>query len=268
MYIYIYINNYSSIHLYISWYIGLHDTTLRTNPDDFQKLWMPDHILMHDMTRVSAIGTRHRMCDVFPHWPCFQVSTNMWKADRIVTGFIYFQIMLERTNMFLLRLIFIKQLPNSRLHFDLSIRDNTVEYRYNAPERRQPIIWTNAGILLIGPLGTNFSEILIEILTFSLEKMRSKVSSAKRRPFCLGLNLLSKRGLGSSLQAVGSGAIPENQGQYHRCWCPGSLRRLVISSREVDYVEQTDFVFYKNYTTCAPSQYKDRLSWYGISIWR
>ena len=32
-----------------------------------------------------------------------------------------------------------------------------------SPERRQAIIWTNAGILIIGPLGTNFSEILIEI---------------------------------------------------------------------------------------------------------
>ena len=32
-----------------------------------------------------------------------------------------------------------------------------------APGRRQAIIWTNAEILLIGPLGTNFSEILIEI---------------------------------------------------------------------------------------------------------
>ena len=31
------------------------------------------------------------------------------------------------------------------------------------PGRRQAIIWTNDGILLIGPLGTNFSEILIEI---------------------------------------------------------------------------------------------------------
>ena len=30
-----------------------------------------------------------------------------------------------------------------------------------SPERRHAIIWTNAGILLIGPLGTNFSEILI-----------------------------------------------------------------------------------------------------------
>ena len=57
------------------------------------------------------------------------------------------------------------------------------------PERRQAIIWTNAGILLIGPLGTNLSEILIEILTFSFKKMRLKVSSAKWRPFCLGLNV-------------------------------------------------------------------------------
>ena len=59
-----------------------------------------------------------------------------------------------------------------------------------SPGRRQAIIWTIAGIFLIGPLGTNFSEILIEILTFSFKKMRLKVSSAKRRPFCLGLNKL------------------------------------------------------------------------------
>ena len=60
-----------------------------------------------------------------------------------------------------------------------------------SPDRRQAIIWTNAGLLLIGPLGTNFSEIVIEILTFSFKKMCLKVSSAKRRPFCLGLNVLT-----------------------------------------------------------------------------
>ena len=59
-----------------------------------------------------------------------------------------------------------------------------------SPDRRQAIIWTNAGILLIGPLGTNFNEILVEIITFSFKKMRLKVSSAKWRPFCLGLNVL------------------------------------------------------------------------------
>ena len=59
-----------------------------------------------------------------------------------------------------------------------------------SPGRHQAIICTNAGILLIGPLGTNFSENSIEILTFSFTKMRLKVSSAKWRPFCLGLNVL------------------------------------------------------------------------------
>ena len=59
-----------------------------------------------------------------------------------------------------------------------------------SPGRRQAIIWTNAGLLLIGSLGTNFNEILIEILTVSFMKMRLKVSSAKRWPFCLGLNVL------------------------------------------------------------------------------
>ena len=44
---------------------------------------------------------------------------------------------------------------------------------------RQAIIRTNAGILL-----------KIEILIFSLKKMHLKVSSVKRRPFCLGLNVL------------------------------------------------------------------------------
>ena len=42
------------------------------------------------------------------------------------------------------------------------------------PGRRQAIIWTNAGILLIGPLGTNFSEILIKSYTFSFKKMHFK----------------------------------------------------------------------------------------------
>ena len=51
--------------------------------------------------------------------------------------------------------------------------------------------WTNAVILLIGPLGTKFNEISIEIHTFSFKKMHLKMSSAKWRPFCLGLNVLT-----------------------------------------------------------------------------
>ena len=59
------------------------------------------------------------------------------------------------------------------------------------PGRRQAIIWTNDGILLIWPLRTNFIEILGEIHTFSFKKMRLKVSSAKWRQFCPGLNVLT-----------------------------------------------------------------------------
>ena len=61
-----------------------------------------------------------------------------------------------------------------------------------SPEWRQAIIWTNAGILLIGPLGTNFNEISIKIHTFSFKKTPLKTSSGERRPFCLGLNVLTK----------------------------------------------------------------------------
>ena len=60
-----------------------------------------------------------------------------------------------------------------------------------SPGRRQTIIWTNDGIMLIRTLGTYFSEILIEIMIFLLKKMRLKVSSAKWRPCCLGLNVLT-----------------------------------------------------------------------------
>ena len=59
-----------------------------------------------------------------------------------------------------------------------------------SPGRRQAITWTNVGILLIGPLGTNFSEMLIEIHTFSFKKIHLKMSIGKWRPFCLGLNVL------------------------------------------------------------------------------
>ena len=59
-----------------------------------------------------------------------------------------------------------------------------------SPERQQAIICTNAGILSIGPLGTNFSEILIEIHISSFKTMYLKMSSAKWRLFCPSLIVL------------------------------------------------------------------------------
>ena len=59
------------------------------------------------------------------------------------------------------------------------------------PGRHQAIIWTNARILVIGPLGTNISEILIKTDTSSFKKIHLKKSSGKWWPFCLGLNVLN-----------------------------------------------------------------------------
>ena len=59
-----------------------------------------------------------------------------------------------------------------------------------SPGRHQAITWINVGILLIGPLGTNFREMLIAIHTFSFKKIHLNMSSGKWRPFCLSLNVL------------------------------------------------------------------------------
>ena len=53
------------------------------------------------------------------------------------------------------------------------------------------IIWTNAGILLIGSLWTYFSGIWIMIQRFSYKKINLKESSANWRPFHLSLNVLT-----------------------------------------------------------------------------
>ena len=59
-----------------------------------------------------------------------------------------------------------------------------------SPGRRQAIIWTDAGILLIGHLGINFSEIWIEIYTFSFkenafENVVWKMAAILSRPQCV-----------------------------------------------------------------------------------
>ena len=52
-------------------------------------------------------------------------------------------------------------LSHASVNFTIIGSDNGL-----SPDWCQAIIWTNAGILLIGPLGTNFSEILIEFKYF------------------------------------------------------------------------------------------------------
>ena len=70
----------------------------------------------------------------------------------------------------------INNVATYKIHFKLTIigSDNGL-----SPGRRQAIIWINAGILLIEPLGTSFSEILIGTQIFSFKKMRLKMLFAK-----------------------------------------------------------------------------------------
>ena len=59
------------------------------------------------------------------------------------------------------------------------------------PGWHQAIIRSNAVILLSGPVGTNFSEILREVHTFSFKKMHLKMWSGKFSLFCFSINVLN-----------------------------------------------------------------------------
>ena len=53
------------------------------------------------------------------------------------------------------------------------------------PGQCQPIIRTSVGIFLIGPFGTNFREILIEIYTLSFKKIHWKMVPILSGPQCV-----------------------------------------------------------------------------------
>ena len=93
--------------------------------------------------------------------------------------------------------ISVNQLPHWSWVTHKCINNQTIIGSDNSlsPDWRQAIIWTSAGILLIGPLGTKFSEILIAILTFSFIKMHwqsvvCKMTAILSQPHCVtGMSL-------------------------------------------------------------------------------
>ena len=104
-----------------------------------------------------------------------------------------------------------------------------------SPGRRQAIIWTNARILLIEHLGTNFGEIVIEIHIFSFKKMHLKMSSAKWRLFGLGLNELNLyfRALDWTTaipgQSCNSPRLTEFTGEIYSCGVLARSHRIYLS---------------------------------------
>ena len=84
----------------------------------------------------------------------------------------------------------VNYLPQCHIHVYASVNQVSIGWDNGlSPIQHQAIIWTYAGMLLIAPLGTNFSEILIEIQTFSRKKMHLKMSSGKYL-FRLHLNVI------------------------------------------------------------------------------
>ena len=85
-----------------------------------------------------------------------------------------------------------KQLRHWWFEMHICISKSTIIGSDNglSPHQCQAIIWTNARILLIGPLETTFSEILMEISKFSIKKIHLKLSSVKLCSYSLDLNVL------------------------------------------------------------------------------
>ena len=59
------------------------------------------------------------------------------------------------------------------------------------PVQHQAITWTNADLQSVRPWRTYFNKILFETREFSFKEMHLKLSSAKRKPFYLRLNILT-----------------------------------------------------------------------------
>ena len=98
----------------------------------------------------------------------------------------------------------------------------TIICSYNglSPGQRQAIIWTNAGILLIGPLGTNFSEILIEIHKFpfkdAFENIVCEMAAILSRPQCVNWIACEWRFMTFSLASI------------YRFACKGAVKESII----------------------------------------
>ena len=97
-----------------------------------------------------------------------------------------------------------------------------------SPDWRQAILWTSSGLLLIAPRGTKFSEILIEIHKFPLKKMHLKTSSAKLRPFCLGLNVLNTEN--QELVVITAALVATNEDKVGIITTLGFSGRMVIKT--------------------------------------
>ena len=106
-----------------------------------------------------------------------------------------------------------------------------------SPGRRQAIIWTNAGIVLIGPLRINFNETSIEIHTFSFKKIHLKLSSGKMatilsRPQCVIPAKITRYCIPPRRTTL---TIVESCSHYFTIWSMEYVSKFDVSSRVITY---------------------------------
>ena len=137
-----------------------------------------------------------------------------------------------------------------------------------SPGWHQAIIWTNAGILLIRPLGTNISEILIVIYIFSFNKIHLKLSSGNGGHFELHLNSIGLYGpLDSHINLVWFNFIAIQD----IVWIKSTLAKLV-SFQYISTIFWTFIIFQLYITLCIahkhfPTSYCEWLGLYSHVIW-
>ena len=89
-------------------------------------------------------------------------------------------------------------------------------------------------VIIIGPLGTNFSELLIEIQRFSFAKMHLYISSAKWRPFCPGELSLHNRFIGNRWNIL----YIKSRSSLYTCGCQYVFRfnfKILLLPSSVDF---------------------------------
>ena len=111
------------------------------------------------------------------------MATNPWRAKASVTIVAYCFFLMTSRHGLSKQGIYTIEVPLTHrgrvTHICVSKLTIIVSDNGLSPGRRQAIIWSNAGILLIETIRANFNEILIKIHTFSFKKIHLKTSFGK-----------------------------------------------------------------------------------------
>ena len=137
---------------------------------------VPVKILVHSSHSVNSV-----YIDSFVRKDVTPLLT-LWSYAFLALTYRYLEILRNKETEWLHEFVVCKTKQKITSHYYcIIVSDNGL-----SPSRRQ----ANAGILLIGPLRINFSEILIEIETFLFRKMHLRMSSILSRCQCVKYHIM------------------------------------------------------------------------------